>query len=450
MTGGTDALSVLRPYHPARDGGWMFQDAAHLLRRTQFGASAEDMERSARDGLDATLDRLLTQQNESAEFRTTAALLRRTASDTRDIVDLKAWWLYRMLHSANPLVEKTALFWHNHFATSYAKVQSVEHMADQNDLIRVHALGSFRDLLHGMSRDVAMLIWLDGNANRKRHPNENFAREVMELFSLGVGNYSETDIQEAARAFTGWHVREGRFWFNRLQHDDGEKTVLGRSGTFDGEDVIEICLEQPACARYLADKLLKFFVLPDPSSPVIEELAGRIRRHDFAIAPVLRELFASELFYSDASRQALIKSPLDFVLGAFRCLQCRANLREAARLLADLGQDVFAPPTVKGWEGGRLWVNSTTYLQRANFAVDIVQSNRYGTISPLVETAENRGWTSSQATVEGILRMLLVSKLAPENVVSLTTWFEGSEGSREQRLRALAHLVMTLPEYQLI
>ena len=144
-----------------------------------------------------------------------------------------------MLHSANPIVEKMSLFWHNHFATSYAKVQSVEHMAAQNDLIRRTAVGSFRQLLAGMSRDVAMLIWLDGNANRKRHANENFAREVLELFSLGLGNYTERDIKEAARAFTGWHVREDRFWFNKRQHDSASKSLLGRSGNFDGDDVID-------------------------------------------------------------------------------------------------------------------------------------------------------------------------------------------------------------------
>src|SRR5436305_94915 len=191
------AGEAFRRYEPQAGGGWSRREAAHLLSRAQYGATSEDLARAEAAGLEKTLDRLLIPQPEPASFQSAEILLRRTAFDTGSIADLKAWWLYRMLNSANPLVEKMALFWHNHFATSNAKVQSVPHMAAQNDLIRRHATGSFRELLHGMARDVAMLIWLDGSANRKRQPNENFAREVMELFSLDVGHYTEQDIKEA-------------------------------------------------------------------------------------------------------------------------------------------------------------------------------------------------------------------------------------------------------------
>ena len=239
------------------DGQWSRSAATHLLWRTGFGASADEIQQATQDGLDKTLDRLLAPPVETAEFGKADALLRQAAFDSGSIADLKAWWLHRMTASANPLVEKLTLLWHNHFATSNAKVDSVPLMAAQNDLLRRESLGNFRPVLHGIAKDVAMLVWLDSNSNRKRHPNENFSREVMELFSLGVGNYSEHDIQEAARAFTGWHVRNGEFWFNAIQHDTGEKVVFTKRGNFDGGDVIELCLEHPACPRFLAFKLLR-------------------------------------------------------------------------------------------------------------------------------------------------------------------------------------------------
>ncbi|MFT5411861.1 MAG: hypothetical protein ACI9NC_004598, partial [Verrucomicrobiales bacterium] len=187
-------------------------DAVHLLWRSGWGATVEEVDRVVADGLARTVEILITPQAEGENFSRTEPMLYQSANATGNIDALKNWWLYRMLYTANPLAEKMALFWHNHFATSNTKVRSARHMAVQNLLIRQHALGSFRQLLGGMARDVAMLKWLDTNSNRKRQPNENFAREVMELFTLGVGNYSEHDIKEAARAFTGWHLRNDGFW----------------------------------------------------------------------------------------------------------------------------------------------------------------------------------------------------------------------------------------------
>ena len=253
---------------------WTRRDATHLLWRAQFGASVSEIDRAHKESLSKNLDRLLTPQPESEEFQAVEPLLRETAYDTGSISDLQMWWLYRMHYSANPLREKLALFWHNHFATSSAKVRSVPHMAAQNDLFRSESLGSFRKMLHGMTKDVAMLIWLDGNANRKRQANENFAREVLELFSLGEGNYSEDDIKQAARAFTGWHVRADKFWFNERQHDYGSKTIFGRTGKFDGGDIIDLSLEQTACSRFIAFKLLRTFVLDQPTEAHITALTA--------------------------------------------------------------------------------------------------------------------------------------------------------------------------------
>ena len=442
--------TALSPYNPAAHGGWTRRDATHLLWRTQYGATAAEIDEAFTAGLQATLERRLTPQPETPQFQSAHDLLRRTAFDTGNIADLKAWWLYRMLNSANPLVEKLSLFWHNHFATSNAKVQSVPNMAAQNDLIRQHAMGNFRPLLHGMARDVAMLVWLDGNANRKRQPNENFAREVMELFSLDVGNYTERDIKEAARAFSGWQVREGKFWFNPLQHDSGSKTVFGKSGDLNGDDVVDLCLAQPACPRFLAHKLLRTFVVPAPDAGLIDALAQRIRAHDFAMAPVLRELFGSQLFFCPAARTALIKSPLDLVLGAYRSLDSHPKLTTAIPLLASLGQDVFEPPTVKGWDGGRLWISSASMLQRANFATELVTANRLGTIADPEKSAAQLSQGSPEAIVRHYADLLLNRELEPDVLSRLAGYVNQSQGTRDQRIRGAMQLIMTMPEFQLV
>lgn len=450
MTELTQQQDLLQPYRPRVDGPWTRREAAHLLRRAQFGVSAAEVETAVEVGLAATLDRLLQPQQETDEFLASEALLRQNALDTGNIDSLKAWWLYRMIGTANPLLEKMSLFWHGHFATAYAKVQSVTHMAVQNDLIREHALGSFRSLLHGLVRDVAMLLWLDGNANRRRHANENFARELLELFSLGIGNYSEMDVAEAARAFTGWHVRSGEFWFNQLQHDNGAKQVFGRNGALDGGDVVDLCLQQPACARFLANKLLRNFVMPTPPDGLVEQLAANIRANDLVLAPVLRELFGSKRFFSVEARAALIKSPLDLALGAQRVLDCRVHLQATATLLAGLGQDLFDPPTVKGWDGGRVWITSASLLRRDNFASELCLGDRYGRIAVLTDLLDGQGLIAPQAIVRRATELLLAVDLDVAATSSLEGYLHRARGSREQRLRGLVHLIMTLPEYQLM
>lgn len=402
----------MKAYTPKAQG-WTRRDATHLLWRCQFGASEKEVQNALNDGLEKSVARLLTQQEESATFSETSALLRQTALDTGDISYLKTSWLYRMAFSANPLVEKMSLFWHNHFATSNAKVRSTRLMAAQNDLIRQHALGDFKDLLSRMSRDVAMLIWLDGNANKRRSPNENFAREVMELFSLGVGNYSEHDIKEAARAFSGWHVRREEFWFNRLQHDQDNKTVFQKTGNLDGDDIIALCIAHDACAKFLATKLLREFVSPAPSEEAVNDFAQCIRGHRFDMRSALRDLLVSELFFSEPARHSIIKSPVCFVLGTYRALEVQPNFKSTAQVIARLGQDLFQPPTVKGWEGGRLWITSATLLQRANFAATLSAN-----ISDIAKTAE-----------------LLLARDADISALS--------------DLRTALPLLLSMPEYQL-
>ena len=429
---------------PTRSG-WSRREATHLLWRCAAGASPSEIDRSVDEGMTKSVARLLATQPESEDFADTEKLLHRSALKSGNINSLKNWWLYRFLETANPLAEKMTLFWHNHFATSNAKVRSTEKMDVQNALIRRHALGNFAELFRPIARDVAMLLWLDGNANRKRHPNENFAREVMELFALGVGNYSEKDIKETARAFTGWHVRNDKFWFNKVQHDPGIKKVLGKSGPFKGDDVLEIFLEHPACARFVATKFLAGFVRHDPDSALVDALAARVRAHKFEIAPVIQELLSSQVFYASASRRALIKSPVELVVGAHRTLDGRAHLSECVQLMSDLGQNLFEPTTVKGWEGGRLWINSATMLQRVNFASQVTGGERFGKFGA---TPRTRG--SESETVTSYLELLLAESVSKSTHQELTNYLRQAGGSTKERSSGLVQLIMTLPEYQLI
>lgn len=437
---------LLAPFEFTSDHAWTAREASHLLGRSQFGYTPDELEAATTRGPAETIERLLNAQPESVEFQQAEPALRKTALATAEITDLKIWWLYRMWTSANPLIEKMSLLWHNHFATSFDKVRSVSQMLNQNELIRQHALGDFQQLLHGMSRDTAMLIWLDGNANRKRHPNENFAREIMELFALGVGNYTEKDIQEAARAFSGWHVREGAFWFNQSQHDDTEKTVFGRTGNFDGAAIVDLCLAQPACPRFLAMKLLKTFVCSEPKQELTEAVAARIRQHDFVMLPVLRELLSSRAFFDEANRRSMIKSPLDLVVGSLRALAATVKWPSIAKLLANLGQDIFEPPSVKGWEGGRLWINSSSMLLRTNFATELACTEQLARLRTGVTDGAGE---MSDSVVAGLEKLLMGSLVTTELHANLMALHQLAEGNSLQKLRTTIQLILSLPEYQL-
>src|SRR5579872_2946137 len=254
-----DPSDAWKPWGPGSDEPWDRKRVAHLYRRAAFGATPAEIDKALAAGFTKTLDTLLHGESDAGDL---SDLLRETGSNLDDPTNIRTWWLYAMLLSGYPLREKMTLFWHNHFATSYAKIRSSQLMLEQNLTIRKYALGKFRPFLLDMSKDTAMLVWLDSNRNVKSAPNENFAREVMELFSLGVGNYTEKDIQEAARAFSGWHHNQTltAFRYNETEHDDGQKTVMGEKGAWTGSDIIRICCDQKACAKFLVGKLYAFLV----------------------------------------------------------------------------------------------------------------------------------------------------------------------------------------------
>jgi uncharacterized protein (DUF1800 family) len=284
------------------------------------------------------------------------------------------WWGNRMLATQRPLQEKMALFWHGHFATSEEKVRDYRKMLLQLELLQARGTGNFRDLVIGVAQDPAMLQFLDAGVNVKGAPNENFAREIMELFTMGVGNYSEHDIREAARAFTGWNFRDLQFVINRDQHDDADKTVLGQRGAFDGVKVIDVILAQPVTAEFIAGKIYRFFVRDELSPDLRRRLGAVLRDNRYEIAPLLTTIFLSRDFYSAPSVGTRIKGPVELTVSTYKKLGVTElpGVPDFNDTTAALGQQLFRPPTVAGWAQGRSWVTPGLLIERGNFARDVL------------------------------------------------------------------------------
>lgn len=285
-------------------------------------------------------------------------------------LDLRGWWLREMVATPSPLTERMTLFWHNHFVSAQPKVRYTQLMYRQNLLLRRHALGRFDELLHAVAKDPAMLIYLDSATNRRGSPNENFAREVMELFTLGEGKYSEDDIKQAARAFTGWSIDldTGDYLFRRLLHDGGEKSVFGRTGNFDGDAVLDVILAQPASAEFIVRKLWREFVSPQADEARVKTIAAQFRASGWDIAQPVRALLLQPEVVRRDEDNALVKSPAELVVGLVR--QSGGELTQpvaAAVALAGMGQNLFSPPNVRGWPGGDAWINTHTLLARKQF-----------------------------------------------------------------------------------
>ncbi len=282
-------------------------------------------------------------------------------------LELKAWWAREMLDTPTPLAEVMTLFWHGHFTSSLTKVKAPVLLYRQNLLLRRHALGNYGDLLRAIARDPAMLLYLDNARSRRQAPNENFARELLELFTLGEGRYTEADIKAAARAFTGWSVDRdsGDFRFRPSWHDAGEKLFLGRRGAFDGDDIIDLLLARTETAAHLVTKLWRHFISESPNPAEVARLAQIFRAADYEMRPLLTALFTSEAFWAAENRGRLVKSPIDFVIGSLRLFDLPVR-RDAdlAWLSRRLGQDLFEPPDVKGWPGGTDWITGASLLDR--------------------------------------------------------------------------------------
>jgi hypothetical protein len=408
---------------PITKADWNYDRAAHLIERAGFGATPAEIERLAALSPDQAVARLVNYESidnsalkpfdESGiwdrgmdPFPPSRAEAVRLARDRGEglgekmlspgsprrlqpIVDkffyglyanqietqrLGLWWANRMLATPRPLEEKLTLFWHGHFATGENKVRDYRMMLQQNLMLRANASGRLQDLLIGILKDPAMLVYLDNGENVKSHPNENFGRELLELFSMGVGNYTEHDVREAARAFTGWTNDVLTYKFDAAQHDFAEKTFLGRKGTFNGDDIIRIILEQPVTGEFVAGKLYRYFVREELSPAVRTQLGREFHESGYQIKPLMTRILLSKDFYSPASYATQIKSPAHLVVSTYRKMGLRETptIPDFGRMTGGLGQSLFDPPNVAGWAGGRTWITPATLLQRGNMFRDVL------------------------------------------------------------------------------
>lgn len=447
-----DPIWAWQPYTPSDERPWNRKLAAHLYRRAGFGASDVSLDEAVGREPSDVVRQWVAQNVEANDFRESADRLAQTILASGDGKKLSAAWVYRLLLTPTPLLEKMTLFWHGHFATSGEKVGDATMMWNQNRLLRQHALADFPELVQAIAQDPAMLIYLDSAINRKAHPNENFARELMELFCLGEGHYSEQDVQELARCFTGWEVKNKAFRKNRYQHDTGTKTILGASGDFDGEDGVRVVLEQPQVELFLARKWFRFFISDElePSDELLSPLAQTFRQHGLRVAPALELLLRSNLFFSEHALGRKIKSPVELVVGTLRGLDGTTNSQIVANGLRQIGQGLFFPPSVKGWDGGRAWIDSSTLLGRANLLGRILADDvtRFGGAS-LTDYLASRDVRSTEAAIDYFDRCLFAVPLDDATKSRLNDSVADSASDPERRLRSLLHACTSLPQYQL-
>lgn len=377
-------------YTPDEQSPWDVRRVVHLHRRAGFAATWDELQRDLKDGPQASIDRLLAGKSRlsgvPSEFDSTAKLLADAAVSSNDPGRLKAWWVFRMLFGPDPLAERLTILWHDHLATSNIKVNDLGAMLRQNETFRRLARAPFGELLKASVREPALLVWLDAPANRKGHPNENLARETMELFTLGVGHYSEADVKEAARALTGWGIEDGEFRVKPTAHDSGPKTILGKSGSWSGDDFVGMLLEHPATADRLAWRLCGLFFGERAIGPAaIKFLADDLRANNLDIGRAVETILRSRAFFAAANLGNRVLAPAEFVVGAVRALDM-ADPPPSTLALADwaarLGQDLFYPPNVGGWPGGRSWITTRSAIGRANFAASLVAGPGVGRPEP--------------------------------------------------------------------
>jgi uncharacterized protein (DUF1800 family) len=405
-------------WEPSHEEPWDLRRAALLHRRSGFAATAEQLQATLTLKPDEIVAKMVRGESipsfESDSFETDSAELGKSVLATSDMKQLASWWLHRMLNTPTPLIEKMTLFWHGHFATGAEKVLDLELMHTQNRLLRENALGNFRNLAQGIAKDPAMLIYLDSVTNRKAHANENFARELMELFCLGEGNYTETDVQQLAKCFTGWEIRRKQFRFNPGQHDDSMKTILGKPAIESGEAAIDCVLTSPHMPKFIVRKLFRFLVTEDaePTDAFLAPLAERFAQNNYSVASVVQMILGSRLMLSGWSIGRKVRSPIELAVGWMRTLKCSTNIGVLSDRLKTIGQAVLFPPNVKGWEGGRAWITSSTLVGRANLIYELIQNEKtrfdksnlkeFATKNTQTDSAQFSNWFASQFFSEGL------------------------------------------------
>jgi uncharacterized protein (DUF1800 family) len=457
---GPDAPPFWAPYTPSSEVPWDLRRVVHLHRRAGFAATWTEVRRDRKDGPGASIDRLLGGKTpgtaEGDQFRQAVSSLGDAAVRSRDPGRLKAWWVYRMLFSPDPLGERLTLMWHNHFATSNLKVDDLALMRGQNETFRRLARAPFGELLQAVLSDPALLVWLDAPVNRKGHPNENLARELMELFTLGIGHYTEADVKEAARALTGWTLIDGAFQDDRARHDDGDKAILARKGKWRGDDLVRMLLEHPATARRLAWRICELLMGEGTvSAAALDALAEGLRKHDLDVGWAVATVLRSQAFFDASNLGTRVLGPVEYVIGAARALQ-RLDPPPSSLVLADwvarLGQDLFYPPNVGGWPGGRGWISPHTMIARANYAAALVDGGLTPGGQPLdVLTLPKRYGRGDhlEAAIAFYGELLLGTSPSPVWRDSLLGSLGPGATANAQTLRRAVALILACPEAQL-
>lgn len=466
----------------------------HLFNRAAFGATPAELDAASRQPLRRVVRKLIDDSRTVEPLRVVDAdeydskkrlkgmmrngtldreALRIRIRENAELVrDLNVQWLDRMALERGALREKMALFWHGHFAVR-AQGRNALFMQDYGNVIRQHALGSFGDLLMAVSKTPAMLQFLNNQQNRKNAPNENFAREVMELFTLGRGNYQEQDIKEAARAFTGWQFTlEGQFVFRERVHDEGQKTIFGKTGTFRGEDVIQLLLDKPETARFVVGKIYRYFVNETPDEKRVASLAEQFRKGGYQIADLMETIFSSDWFYDQANIGAHVKSPVELLAGMRHILGVRFDQPQPQVFVQrTLGQILFYPPNVAGWPGGRNWIDSSSLLFRMKLPDYVLKAaevnvrakdeadvnaallarkgnNQFTTKVDWADFEKPFARTAEAELPDALALYLLPFPLRPEQRDLLQKQLKSGQ-SKSDQIKTLAAAIMSLPEYQL-
>ncbi|MCI0801734.1 MAG: DUF1800 domain-containing protein [Chloroflexi bacterium] len=462
---------------------------AHLLRRAGFGASRDELEEYLAMGYEGAVETLL---NPSDPDNMPDDLIRRyhvEQSELRDLPGSAAYWMYRMISTSCPMEEKIALFWHSLFATGYVKLNQARALLNQVDMFRRSGLGSFEELLVELSKDPAMIVWLDNNENHGSAINENFGRELLELFSMGIGNYTEDDVKECARAFTGWTLGNAEYmsiraakdsiwpygriaWhfdYRREDHDDGEKTFLGETGRFNGEEIIAIIVKQEATARFVATRLFQFFgadEVTEAGEAVIEEMMATYFSSGYQIRDMLRTLFHSGFFKSEDARFARVKGPVEMVVGAIRMAgnyqSPSLGIEKVSNTMFFMGQGLLRPPTVDGWHEGAEWIDSGALVERVNFVAKELSDVRSPGVRSIIDRLEansDQGVLKPSDLADGCLdllgpiqvsdetRSVLVDYASRHGDLDLNGHQPGDQA--EQQVGNMLRLVAATREYQL-
>ena len=457
---------------------------AHLMRRAGFGATLQELAEYQAQGYEATVDALVHPEN-APEWDD--GLFRRYQPDLNSVMYFESaqnYWMYKMINSKRPLEEKIALFWHGLFATAYGKLNHAKGVVNQTDTFRRHGLGSFHNILMELSRDPAMIFWLDNKDNHKDAPNENYGRELLELFSMGIGNYTEDDVKNCARAFTGWtiandeymSVRASRdsiwpsgridwqFEYRPEDHDDTEKHFLGRTGNFNGEDIIDIIAMRPATSWFISGKLYNYFVSDTPNEEAIAFLAEEYRRSNGDIRSMLRALFLSDYFKSEDVWYAKVKSPAELVVGTAKLAGSFTTPQwDITNLASDanfMGQEILNPPTVEGWHTGTEWVDTGTLVERVNSSALVIGDVLQPGVQAMIKRLKNRQDTyqPDELVNECLLLVgsLQVSDGTHQRLVEFAANFgevsfvpEDAVSCSEQQVVELLQVILATREYQM-